>query len=67
MGEVLSLHIVKAYRRSRGIAPHILNLGSGWRVVGSVPQPLYCWGIALVRIAYKAEWATGLVSMYWRR
>jgi hypothetical protein len=33
---------VKAYRRSRGIAPFILYLGSGWRwVVNIMPRPLF--------------------------
>jgi hypothetical protein len=29
--DVFSVHAMKAYRRSRGIAPLILNLGTRWR------------------------------------
>jgi len=29
-GKGVSVHTMKAFRRSRGIAPHIFNLGSRW-------------------------------------
>jgi len=29
--EVFSIHDMKAHRGRRGTAPHILNLGTGWR------------------------------------
>jgi hypothetical protein len=39
-GKVVLLHSMKAYRRSRGIAPLILNLGAIWRrVVNFTPRP----------------------------
>lgn len=41
-GEVVPVHNVKAYRRTRGIVPLILNLGSRWsRVANFTPQPLF--------------------------
>ena len=30
-GKAVPVHTMKAYRGSRGIAPFILNLGTGWR------------------------------------
>jgi hypothetical protein len=41
-GKVIPVHAMKAYRRSRGIAPRILNLGTRWTSVLSFrPQSLY--------------------------
>jgi hypothetical protein len=31
IGEVVSGHVMKAYKRSRCSSPHILNLGTRWR------------------------------------
>jgi hypothetical protein len=37
-------HATKMYWGSGGIAPHILNLGTGWRwLVSLTPQPFYPW------------------------
>jgi len=36
-GEGVPVHPMKAYRRRRGIAPLILNLGAGWRRVVALP------------------------------
>jgi hypothetical protein len=39
---------MKAYWRSGGIDPHILDLGTRWRLVVSfMPPPLYCQGKSL--------------------
>jgi hypothetical protein len=41
-------HAMKVYLRSRGIAPHILKLGTRWRwVVSITPRPLYSQGKSL--------------------
>ena len=47
---LVPVHVLKAYRGSRGLAPVILNLGIRWRwVVNFRHRPLYCWVIELVR------------------
>jgi hypothetical protein len=39
--DVFSIHTRKTYIQSRGIAPHIINLGNGWRlVIKFMAQPL---------------------------
>jgi hypothetical protein len=58
---------MNAYRESRGIGPIILNLGSGWKMVSSMPQPQCSWGRVLLSIVYEAEWATEPVIIFWRR
>jgi hypothetical protein len=41
-GKFVAVHILKAYRRSGCIAPHMFNFGAGWkRVVNFTPRPLY--------------------------
>jgi hypothetical protein len=48
---VVPVYVMKAYRRSRGTAPLILNLGTRWRwVVNFMAQPLYPREIILVSI-----------------
>jgi hypothetical protein len=49
---------MNAYRKSRGIGPIILNVGSGWKMVSPVLQPLCSWGRVLLSIVYEAKWAT---------
>jgi len=50
-GKVVPVHAMKIYRRSRGIAPLILNLGTRLRwVVNFTPQPLQPQGRTLVHI-----------------
>jgi hypothetical protein len=42
---------MKAYRKNRGLAPLIVNLGTKWRyVVNFTPQMLCLWEIILVPI-----------------
>jgi len=41
-GKVVPVHVIKAYRGSRGIAPFILNLDThGVKWLTSCPQPFY--------------------------
>jgi len=41
-GKFVRIHTLKAHRGSRGIAPLILNLGTGWRsAVNFTPRPVY--------------------------
>lgn len=41
-GKFLPAHTMKAYSRSRGTDPLILNIGTGWRsVVNITPGPIY--------------------------
>ena len=43
-GKLPPLHSVKAYRRSRVIAPLVLKLGNKWKfVVNCTPWSLYPW------------------------
>jgi hypothetical protein len=44
IGKVVPLHVMKAYRSSRGTAPLFRNFGSRWRLrwlVNITPRPLY--------------------------
>ena len=66
--KVVRVHNVEAYKGSRGIAPHILNLSARWRwVVNFTPQSLYPWEITRVHIKLEAGWAPELIWTFWRR
>jgi hypothetical protein len=56
----MPVHATKAYGRSRGINPLILNLGARWCwVVNFKPQPLYLWERTPVTTE-EARWAPEL-------
>ena len=67
-GKGVSVHIVKTYRGSGGVAPPILNLGyrSRW-LVSLTPGCLSSGKKFPVPIKYEAEWVPGLVSTSRRR
>jgi hypothetical protein len=66
--KIFSVHAMKAYSGSRGIAPLILNLSTRWRwVVNFTPQLLYPQKISLVPIDYDAGWAPEPVWTFCRR
>jgi hypothetical protein len=55
-GDVFPIQPMKAQRWNRGIAPFMLNLGSGWRwALNIMPWPLYPQEITLVPFEWKAE------------
>jgi hypothetical protein len=63
----LSVDTMKAYCRSRGMAPLILNLAAGWRwVVSIMPWPLLLWERSLVYIEFEAAWALEMVWIFGR-
>ena len=66
-GKVVPGHVMKAYSGSGSIAPHILNLGIGWRwVVSLASRLLYLRGKETrVPIEWAAGWATVLVWTFW--
>jgi len=44
MGKVFHVRTMEACRMSRGLAPLIFGLGTGWKLVVSfTPWPLYTW------------------------
>jgi hypothetical protein len=51
-GKVFPVHIMKAYRGIRGIAPHILYLGTIWRRLAIfTPRPLH---LRQIRVVYSS-------------
>jgi len=56
-GNILSVQTIQAYRGSRGIAPHILSLGTKWKgVVNFAPRLLY------IRKRTRYHWKEGWVG-----
>jgi len=67
-GKVFPVHVTKAYRGSRRIAPLILHLGARWRsVVSFTSRPLCHRERTPLPIEFKAGWATEAVWTFWRR
>jgi hypothetical protein len=61
--EVVPVHIIKAYWGSRGVAPHILNLGNVWKVNGLLYVP---GKEPIVPTEQEAVLAPELVWLFWR-
>jgi hypothetical protein len=67
-GKVVSAHTMKMYRRSIGITPLILDLGTRWRrVVNFTSQTLYSLGKTSVPNEQEAGFAPEPVWTFWRR
>jgi len=62
---VVPLHAMKAGRRSIGIAPHILNLGTRWEWSTSCPGCYTPGEIILVPIEKESGWVPELAWMFW--
>jgi len=66
--KVVTVHTIKAHRRTRAIDQLILNLSTRWRwAVNFTHQPLYPQEINLVPTEKEVEWSPELVYMFGRR
>jgi len=67
-GKVFPTRDMKAQNGSRGTAPHILNLGTGWRcVVNFELRPLCTRERTQVATEEEATWGSEPVWAFWRR
>ena len=63
--KVFTVHAMKAYTGSRGLAPLIPNLGTIWRSeVIFMPWPLYPWDETSVPVEQEAVWAPERVRTF---